>query len=324
MTQPTKSIAVIGSGMATCGLIHALNKESYDIQIFEKARGTGGRMAHHKSPEGNLEFGAQFFTARTPELQALVAHWYQNNLITPLHNLPLIGNLSTPAWVPQDRFSALHRNLLKSHHLWFQHKVISTSVAAEKLNLQIENTLENSMLEKGPFDHVVITAPTPQAIHLLPPEHPFVTALSTVDYWPCWVMVAESNVTDGNQTPLIVESDPDIAWLQRYNRGHKSQWVIQMSHQWSFEHVEKTQAFVEEAIKFKLQGMGIFQHSAIGSSNIDTLRCHRWLYAKPKTILDKPYLYEKHISFAGDACLGGRVEDAFTSGYLLGKHLNTL
>ena len=70
-------VAVIGAGLS--GLVAAgqLRKCS-DVEVFEKSRGFGGRMATRYGADFEFDHGAQFFTARSAAfkdfLEPLVAH----------------------------------------------------------------------------------------------------------------------------------------------------------------------------------------------------------------------------------------------------------
>lgn len=58
------NIAIIGAGMS--GIIVAEKMQPYaNVQIFEKARGVGGRMSTRYADDYQFDHGAKFFTARS-------------------------------------------------------------------------------------------------------------------------------------------------------------------------------------------------------------------------------------------------------------------
>ena len=61
MTVP---IAIIGTGIAGLSAAQALTEAGHVVQIFDKSRGSGGRMSSKRSDAGALDMGAQYFTAR--------------------------------------------------------------------------------------------------------------------------------------------------------------------------------------------------------------------------------------------------------------------
>ena len=61
MTVP---IAIIGTGIAGLSAARALRDAGHVVQLFDKSRGSGGRMSSKRSDAGALDMGAQYFTAR--------------------------------------------------------------------------------------------------------------------------------------------------------------------------------------------------------------------------------------------------------------------
>ena len=63
-------IAIVGAGLAGLSCAQALRAGGADVQLFDKGRGVGGRMATRRvdTPLGPATFdhGAQFLTAHDP------------------------------------------------------------------------------------------------------------------------------------------------------------------------------------------------------------------------------------------------------------------
>ena len=57
-------IAIIGTGLAGLSAAQALHAAGLPVELFDKSRGSGGRMASKRSDAGSLDLGAQYFTAR--------------------------------------------------------------------------------------------------------------------------------------------------------------------------------------------------------------------------------------------------------------------
>ena len=61
-------VAVIGAGLA--GLVCARSlQDKAEVQVFEKSRGYGGRMATRRHAGHRFDHGAQFFTAKSKTFQ---------------------------------------------------------------------------------------------------------------------------------------------------------------------------------------------------------------------------------------------------------------
>ena len=72
MTAP---IAIIGTGIAGLSAAQVLHAAGHEVQLFEKSRGSGGRMASKRSEVGALDLGAQYFTARDRRFVEVVQQW---------------------------------------------------------------------------------------------------------------------------------------------------------------------------------------------------------------------------------------------------------
>ena len=65
--------AVIGAGMAGITCARTLVQAGHRVTVFEKSRGTSGRMATRDSAFGSFDHGAQYFTARDERFLAALA-----------------------------------------------------------------------------------------------------------------------------------------------------------------------------------------------------------------------------------------------------------
>ena len=72
MTVP---IAIIGTGIAGLSAAQALQAAGHSIHLFDKSRGSGGRMSSKRSDAGALDMGAQYFTARDRRFATAVQQW---------------------------------------------------------------------------------------------------------------------------------------------------------------------------------------------------------------------------------------------------------
>jgi len=73
------TIAIIGAGLAGLACADKLAAAGRAVTLFDKGRGPGGRMSTRRRETADgvacWDHGAQFFTARTPDFQTVVANW---------------------------------------------------------------------------------------------------------------------------------------------------------------------------------------------------------------------------------------------------------
>jgi len=71
--RPT--VLVVGAGMAGLAAAGRLAGAGVGVSVLDKGRGVGGRVATRRVDGARFDHGAQFFTARSPTMEALSADW---------------------------------------------------------------------------------------------------------------------------------------------------------------------------------------------------------------------------------------------------------
>jgi len=167
MTVP---IAIIGAGIAGLSAAQALQKAGQSVHLFDKGKGSGGRMASKRSEAGALDLGAQYFTARdrrfVEQVQQWVAAGWAEQWKPQLYNYR-DGTLSPSPdeqtrWVGVPRMSAITRGLLKDVTVNFDCRIAEVFRGKQYWHLQ-----DTDGCSHGPFSRVVIAVPAPQATPLL-------------------------------------------------------------------------------------------------------------------------------------------------------------
>ena len=78
----TKHIAVLGAGISGTIAARTLRDRGFDVTLFDKSRGLGGRMATRRGDPGiSFDHGAQYFTARDPHFQRYVQSWIEQGIV---------------------------------------------------------------------------------------------------------------------------------------------------------------------------------------------------------------------------------------------------
>jgi renalase len=73
-------VLVVGAGLAGLLAASQLQTAGHVVQVVEKGRGVGGRLATWRLGPGRGDYGAQFFTVREPQFQAIVEEWLELGL----------------------------------------------------------------------------------------------------------------------------------------------------------------------------------------------------------------------------------------------------
>ena len=77
-----KNIAIIGSGLSGITIASELRKK-FNIEVFEKSRGVGGRMSTRKELPFVFDHGAQFFKIKTNDFMNFVSELFAEKVILP-------------------------------------------------------------------------------------------------------------------------------------------------------------------------------------------------------------------------------------------------
>jgi predicted NAD/FAD-dependent oxidoreductase len=64
-----KKVAIVGSGICGAYLANALAAK-YEVYVFEKARGLGGRSASKRQGEISFDYGAPYFSIQDSDLKS--------------------------------------------------------------------------------------------------------------------------------------------------------------------------------------------------------------------------------------------------------------
>ena len=328
MTVP---IAIIGTGIAGLSAARALSAAGHCVQLFDKSRGSGGRMSSKRSDAGSLDLGAQYFTARDRRFMTAVQQWQAEGCAaqwTPLLYNFHGGQLSPSPdeqvrWVGTPGMSAITRSMLGDLPVSFACRITEVFRGEQHWNLQ-----DAEGQSHGPFSHVIIATPAPQATALLASTPKLAGAAASVKMDPTWaVALGFDNPLDTPLQGCFVQDSP-IDWLAR-NRSKPGRdsnldtWVLHATSAWSRQHLDMPKETVIEHLH------GAFAEllgCAMPAPSFSL--AHRWLYASPAAAHEWGALSDpdQGIYVCGDWCLSGRVEGAWLSGQeaarRLMEHLN--
>jgi renalase len=305
------NFAIVGAGMAGLSCADALRDAGYGVTLFDKGRGPGGRMSTRRlqTPLGEvtIDHGAQYFTARDPRFQRLVATWADQEIAA---RWPEAGE---DAWVGTSTMNAIVKRMACAHTVTWSHLIKGIARKND------EWWLTGEAGEFGPFDAVILALPAEQAATILS-LHDFSmtrTALMARSQ-PCWTgMFVFDRKLEG--VPSIIRNAGDIAWAARNSakpgRVQPEAWVVQANASWSSANLEESS---DDVATLLLAGL-----SDVAGTPIPTpiaALAHRWRYALSAGTGDgalwNPVL---GLGVCGDWLLGPRVECAWLSGRMLAQ-----
>lgn len=311
--MPSSKIAIIGAGMAGITAARTLTAAGYAVQVFEKSRGSGGRLASKHSEMGRVNLGAQTFSTDNPQFLEKLHNWQQAGWVK--HN-----DSDNRLWTGIPYMSAFTRNLLGE---------INTLFACEIRSLSHDHNGwllgDQHQQVHGPFAQLLVAIPAPQAQTLLSNcAAELAEQAACVDMQPVWMVALgfknpislttsqaprNNSIAEIIQTPISAEN-PMQTWMLRANV------------EWSSQHLEDEH---EQVIDALTNAFASLLDSPLPPA--DHSFAHRWRYAlgalgKPSAPLADP---QRGLYIAGDWCGNGDVYSAWYSGKQSAQQLiNTL
>jgi len=308
-------IAVIGAGMSGLACASRISATGAKIEIFDKGRRLGGRLATRIQDGFAFNHGAPSFTAIGQEFTRLMAE---------LLEADSAAKTSMPAneFVGAPHMNDLLGPLTASHDVYQSVEICALEIKQRSWHLK---SVTGSSL--GPFDAVALCIPAPQARQLIQPFNPeWAVNLDTVCYTPCLTMMVALNDCKQNLKSKIFESHNVIAkqirqsTMNALSSDQTIRLVVHATPEWSKQNINREpQEIARDLLKEFLS------LNALDQQRPAFLQAHRWRYAQVKKPLGLTCLWDSKAQFglAGDWCLGPNVEHAYESGITLANKISS-
>jgi len=276
-----KHIAVIGAGMAGLAAAHDLSGAGLTVTLFDKSRGTGGRLATRRSEVGAFDHGA-------PLAQGDDSAFHQ-----------AMAGLGDAAMAVDDGWRGRPgmSGLLKP---WATGLTRHAGTRIARLDDRPEGVrlTDTDGADWGPFDAVVVAIPAPQAAELLRSD-----ALSEVRMVPVWTVMAAWDA------PLTAVPDPAPAPFDAILPQDRAGAVVAHARSdWSAERLETSKPDMAPVLGKELA-------AALGRDAPAHAVAHLWRYGRVERALGQPFLrVSPRVLAGGDWALGPLAGDAWASG----------
>lgn len=305
--SPAPDCAVIGAGAAGLAAAQTLQAAGRGVVVFDKGRRPGGRLASRDTAFGSFDHGAQFLRLRDPFWIRAAARWQAAGALAPWPEHDAADG--TQAWTGQPEMNALARFWAQGQDVRCSHTLREIHRHPGSYELRFDDGSR-----AGPFAQVLVTAPAPQALAWLG-DGPLGAVLRQAVYAPSIALMwAPGAHALPPRTPRALEADSGLALIAREDlkpgRGGVPRYLVQASAEWSAEHLDQPEADLCRHLR------GLAARVLEVPADGEHVQVHRWRYARVTRALDRDALEDGAGCFyAGDACLGGRVEAALRSGH---------
>ncbi len=310
-------LAIIGAGISGLTLANNLQAQ-YNVRVFEKARGVGGRMSTRYTEPYAFDHGAQFFTARHKAFQSFIA--------------PLISRGLIAAW--EGKVITLQEGRKTTDRLWFEPHYVAVphmnnlcKFLAADLNVTTGTEVSPLAVKArdgwhlsdkdgqalGIYDWVISTAP-PVQTHRLFAAHPsYKNSLPEPRLLGCYTLMLGFNAPWRQAWMAAKVHASPIEWIAinstkpGRNKAVTS-IVAHSSNMWAEDHIDDDMGAAELFLRQEFERV-----SSININTADYVACHRWRYALVNAVKEFVPLvdHDSGLASTGDWYTFSRVEDAW-------------
>ncbi len=317
-------IAIIGAGIAGLTAARKLMDRGIAVDVFEKSRGLGGRLATKRSDWGIMDIGAQYFTARDQRFQQQVNEWQDDNIVACWDFIP---SKLTPSGLTSSadkitRYVGIPKMNSPAHGL-----AQGIEIACETHIGRLEHSengwsliaTNGKAIEKN-YDWVVLSLPAEQS-KLLTIRTAIYHQIPDRIHQPCW---AAALATQGYVPANIqgIFGDDTISWVSRLssrpNREtpttYNDLWMLHFSSHWSATNGKNTEIDVAQT-GFEWLSAAFKGHIKKPLQLIHAHK-HYWRYASVQSDYPSSSIIADRasgIAAIGAWSAGGRVEGAYIS-----------
>lgn len=302
----SKRAGIVGAGIAGAHCAGLLAEAGWEVDVFEKSRGAGGRLSTRRLDNGWATLGAPLVSAARAPFRAQLEAWAREGGVSPVKG-GLFGR-ANKGWAEASlahhyRFtvepSRLVRQLSGSARVYPGTRV--TAVAPHALVLEDGRRLEG-------YDRVVVAVPVPQAVALLEALPTLRDHLAGVHYRPVWSFLMRWE--GGPAADVIRFDDHLLAVAVRQLGGGEGLWAVHSSHGFAETYLEAHE--MEASTRGASALMGL-----LGLSwPVEVEASHLWRYARPENPVGHGWLEDapSGVVVVGDGISGVGVEHAWESG----------
>ena len=312
-------VLIVGAGIAGLAAGRWLHGAGIGCRILEKSGGLGGRCATRRFDGASFDHGAQFFTTRNRDLQALTLKWLeQGQLREWCRGFPLSGSAQSgldgyPRYCSSPGMNQLPK--LLAGDLDIEKNILVTDIARDSNGWHVSSQCGR----RWRSDFLVMTAPLPQTFALLGhlirqqlldrfPE------LASIAYDPCFtLMLALSSESTLKPPGAIRQPVPGIDWIAdnsiKHQTGGPAALTIHSGAKFTRRFFDAPHARVAATIIDAV-------HPWL-SSKVESWQLQRWRYARPRNPLAVATLAldDTYLVLCGDYLNApARIEGAFDSG----------
>ena len=311
------SFCVIGSGISGATIANLLNKK-YSVDLFDKARGPGGRSSFKRFDKAKgFDHGTQYISPKTPAFKKFInilikkkilKNWIGNHLFLNKvkkenkNHLKIIGRKGN---------NDISKYLLKNIKCYFQTELKKINYKEKKWLLTFSDGSEKI------YDKLILTCPFAQLSKLSKRfiKAPFIKKKVKMDANITVMIVVKK--TNSNVSSYLFD-DKILGWAAKENskkrfKLNQDLWTLQSTHDWANKKINKNRENQNQNSKILIDRF--FKLTGIKKTKILFYLNHGWKYSSnPNPLKIKSY-WNSSLNFGvcADWFVGPRLEAGWIS-----------
>lgn len=332
-------IGIIGAGLSGLTAGRILAKAGYEVTIFEKSRGYGGRMATRYAGNNlasKVDHGLSYFGVKSNEFREFTAELLDKGLIQTWGDnfaaydgekiLDSAPNQSNEAlYTSTGGMNQIGKYLSRWVDIRTNTKVGGLTYFGTNRSKKRSWMMNLTSSETFEADAVIIALPAPQAYGIISSTIDetntlkIVRQIDEVSYQPSFSLMAgygDEEVPDWEG--LICRNSP-LEFISNEKLKRETQETSFVLH--SADDFAREHRTIDEEIVIKKM-LGEFAKISGGwASSPEWQQLHFWRYSRAQKVINSPYLEledeDAPLALIGDYLGGNTVDDGYRSGYFL-------
>ena len=310
--RTTLRAGIVGAGIAGASCAGTLAAAGWDVDVFEKASGVGGRLSTRRMEEGWATLGTPFISAKRDPFRSQLRDWVRQGWLEPVRGNIWQGR-ATLSW-GQAQMQNHYKPTIEPSQL--VHKLLGTArlhTGAHVTTLQPRTIILEDGQVFGDYDCVICSVPTPQAIPMLDALPLLRERLVEVHYRPIWSFLMR---WEGGPAADVIKFDDHLLNLAvRQTTDGEGLWAVHSSHEFAETYLEVSDMEASTRAASALMGL-------LGLPwPVEVEAAHLWRHAQPFSTAGGFWVgdRENRVALIGDGVAGVGVERAWESGMRLAQ-----
>ena len=319
-----KDFCIVGSGIAGSTIANLLSKK-YSVEIFDKARGPGGRASHRRYKKDlSFDHGLQYISPKSKKFTRFILDLEKKKILKKWHGNHLDFTFEKknelPKYIGVKANNAIPKYLIKNIKANFQSLIRNIKFNDSYWEITINNK------EKINFKNLILTCPFPQLISLGSKYLSKQIIKSKIQMVPnITVMLSYKNKSKLSINSIKFNNDK-LAWAANENskerfKSNEILWTLQCNEKYSKKIInlfKNNKNYYLKEITKEFENLIGFKVKDLTFKNI-----HGWRYAYSYSSKKSESLWTNkfNLGICADWMTGPKAENAWFNAKLLFKRI---